>query len=273
MASNTVLITGASIGIGLATARHFAERGWTVAATMRSPEASELARSPHERIKLFRLDVTDTGSVDAAVRDVKSALGRIDALVNNAGYGLIGLFEEMSEEQVRRQIDTNVLGVMAVTRAVLPVMRAQKSGRIINVSSVAGRLSLPLYSLYCASKWAVEGFSEALSFEVAQHGIQVKIIEPGAIKSEFFGRSFDAPASARIRDYGHWGDRVLANIKAKCVDIPGPELVARSIYRAATERPNWRMRYKPNARLMVLGRALVPAELHIPFVRFMLDAW
>ncbi len=196
--------------------------------------------------------MTDTASVADAVGEIHGAFGRIDALVNNAGYGLIGLFEEMTEEQVRRQIDTNILGVMNVTRAVLPVMRQQKAGRIINVSSVAGRLSLPLYTLYCTSKWAIEGFSEALAFEVAQHGIQVKIIEPGAIKSEFFGRSLDVPAGRRIRDYGRWEERVFANIKAKCADPPGPELVAESIFRAATESPNWRMRYKPNGRLMIL---------------------
>jgi NAD(P)-dependent dehydrogenase (short-subunit alcohol dehydrogenase family) len=269
----TVLITGASSGIGLATARLFFERGWNVAATMRSPEHSELACAPQDRIKLFRLDVTDKASVEAAVKEVMAAFGRIDVLVNNAGYGLIGLFEEMSEEQVRRQIDTNVLGVMNVTRAVLPHMRAQKSGRIVNVASVAGRLSLPLYTLYCASKWAVEGFSEALAFEVAQHGIQVKIIEPGAIKSEFFGRSLDVPAQARIRDYGNWAPRVFANIRAKCVDIPGPDLVAKSIFKASTAWPGWRMRYKPNGRLMILGRALVPAEVHIPVVRYLLQAW
>ncbi len=273
MTQETVLITGASSGIGLATARTFAERGWTVAATMRKPETSELAGALHDRIKTFRLDVTDARSVASAVAEIRGAFGRIDALVNNAGYGLIGLFEEMGEEQVRRQIDTNILGVMNVTRAVLPVMRQQKAGRIINVASVAGRLSLPLYTLYCTSKWAVEGFSEALAFEVAQHGIQVKIIEPGAIKSEFFGRSLDVPANPRVRDYGLWEERVFANIKARCVDAPGPEVVAESIYRAATERPNWRMRYKPNGRLMLLGRALLPAELYNRYVRFMLDAW
>ena len=273
MTGKTVLITGASSGIGLATARSFAERGWAVAATMRTPEASELATAPHDLIKTFSLDVTNTASVADAVGEIHGAFGRIDALVNNAGYGLIGLFEEMTEEQVRRQIDTNILGVMNVTRAVLPVMRQQKAGRIINVSSVAGRLSLPLYTLYCTSKWAIEGFSEALAFEVAQHGIQVKIIEPGAIKSEFFGRSLDVPAGRRIRDYGRWEERVFANIKAKCADPPGPELVAESIFRAATESPNWRMRYKPNGRLMILGRTLVPAEVHRPIVRFLLDAW
>jgi NAD(P)-dependent dehydrogenase (short-subunit alcohol dehydrogenase family) len=270
--TKTVLVTGASSGIGRATAELFANRGWNVAATMRAPETSDLAASS-DRIRLFRLDVTDPRSVAAAVDEVIAAWGRIDVLVNNAGYGLIGLFEEMSEDQIRRLLDTNVVGVMNVTRAVLPHMRAQKSGRIINVASAAGRFTLPLYTLYCASKWAVEGFSEALGFELAQHGITVKIVEPGAIRSEFFGRSLDVPARGAIHDYGDWAARVFAAIKARCVDIPGPELAARAIFKAAAERPAWRLRYKPNGRLLILGRLLVPAEIHNLVARFMLGAW
>ncbi|HKZ96355.1 MAG TPA: SDR family oxidoreductase [Hyphomicrobiaceae bacterium] len=270
--TGTVLITGASSGIGRATAELFADRGWSVAATMRSPESSDLGAAS-DRIRVFRLDVTDRRSIEAAVTEAIAAFGRIDVLVNNAGYGLIGLFEEMSEEQVRRQLDTNVLGLMNVTRAVLPHMRSQRSGCIINVASAAGRFTLPLYTLYCTSKWAIEGFSEGLGFEVAQHGITVKIIEPGAIKSEFFGRSLEVPARGPIADYGDWAARVFANIKARCVDIPGPGLVARSIFKAATARPGWRLRYKPNGRLLILGRLLVPAEIHNLFVRFLLGAW
>lgn len=272
-AARTVLITGASSGIGRAAVELFAAKGWNVAATMRSRESCELGGALGGRIKKIRLDVTDAGSIEAGVAEAMAAFGRIDVLVNNAGYGLIGLFEEMSEAQVRRQMDTNVLGMMNVTRAVLPHMRKQKSGRIINVGSVAGRMTLPLYSLYCASKWAVEGFSEALGYEVRQHGIKIKIIEPGAIKTEFFGRSFDAPEGPRVRDYGSWGERVFANIKAKCADAPGPEIVARSIYKAATAWPGWRMRYKPNGWLLILGRSLVPADVHTRVARFLLGAW
>lgn len=269
----TVLITGASSGIGLATAKFFAERGWNVAATMRTPDASLFGGPYPGRIEVFRLDVTEAASIAAAVGQVTAAFGRIDVLVNNAGYGLIGVFEEMSEEQVRRQLETNVIGLMSVTRAVLPVMRAQGAGRIINMGSVAGRLTLPLYTLYSASKYAIEGFSEALDFEVRRLGIQVKIIEPGAIRSEFFGRSFDEPSGPRIRDYADWSRRVFANIKAKCLDPPGPELVARSIYKAATAWPGWRMRYKPNGWLLIAGRVLLPEEIHAQVVRFLLWAW
>jgi NAD(P)-dependent dehydrogenase (short-subunit alcohol dehydrogenase family) len=240
---------------------------------MRSPQGSDLTAGFPDRIKVFQLDVTDEATIKAAVVGAVAAFGRIDVLVNNAGYGLLGLFEEMSEAQVRRQIETNLIGLMSVTRAVLPVMRSQRSGRIINVSSVAGRLTLPLYTTYCASKYGVEGFSEALGYEVRQHGIQVKIIEPGAIKSEFFGRSFDSPEGARLKDYGHWGQRVFASIKDKCADPPGPQLVARSIYKAATAWPGWRMRYKPNGFFLILGRILLPAEIHTRVVRFLLGAW
>ena len=269
----TVLITGASSGIGRATAELFAQRGWNVAATMRTPQAGFFGGPYPGRIETFRLDVTDAASIETAVGEVTAAFGRIDVLVNNAGYGLIGVFEEMSAEQVRRQLDTNVVGLMSVTRAVLPVMRAQGAGRIINVGSVAGRLCLPLYTLYSASKYAVEGFSEALDFEVRRLGIRVKIIEPGAIRSEFFGRSFDEPSGPRIRDYADWSRRVFANIKAKCEDPPGPELVAASIYKAATAWPGWRMRYKPNGWLLIAGRVLLPAEVHSQVVRFLLWAY
>ena len=271
------LVTGGGRGIGRAIALAYAKEGADlVVLAPRSDDiraTAEAVEALGRRALYLTADVACWDQVSGAVEDALAAFGRIDVLVNNAGYGLIGLFEEMSEEQVRRQLDTNVLGLMNVTRAVLPHMRSQRSGCIINVASAAGRFTLPLYTLYCTSKWAIEGFSEGLGFEVAQHGITVKIIEPGAIKSEFFGRSLEVPARGPIADYGDWAARVFANIKARCVDIPGPGLVARSIFKAATARPGWRLRYKPNGRLLILGRLLVPAEIHNLFVRFLLGAW
>lgn len=268
----TVLVTGASSGIGRATAEYFAAQGWNVAATMRTPETSDLAgTSP--RIALFRLDVTDVASIDAAVAEVMTRFGRIDALVNNAGYGLIGLFEGMSADQIRRNIDTNVIGMMNVTRAVLPHMRRAKSGRIVNIGSAAGRVTLPLYSLYCATKHAVEGFSEGLNYELAQHGIRVKVIEPGPIKSEFFGRSLDRAATAGLEDYGDWESRIFQAIDMKCQNPPGPELVAKAAFKAASARLGWRLRYKPNGWFLVLRRQLVPGELYVRAVRRILGAW
>ncbi len=239
---------------------------------MRSPEKSDLGRAS-DRIKLFKLDVTDQASVDGAVAEVMAQYGRIDALINNAGYGLVGLFEAMTPEQIRRNLDTNVIGMMNVTRAVLPHMRKAKSGRIVNIASAAGRITLPLYSLYCATKHAVEGFSEGLNYELAQHGIRVKIIEPGAIESDFFGRSLDRATKPGLEDYGDWEARVFDAIALKCQNPPGAGLVARAAYKAANSRLGWRIRYKPNGWLPILGRQLVPGELYVRAVRRLLGAW
>ena len=186
--AKTILITGASSGIGLATAKRFAREGWNVVATMRSPaDVAELAKLG-DQVLVTRLDVQDLASIDAAVAAAIAKFGAIDVLVNNAGFGLMGIFESLSREQIRQQFDVNVIGVMDVTRAVLPQMRKQKSGVIINVSSRAGIIAQPMISLYSASKFALEGFSEALSFELAAVGIAVKIIQPsGGITSTKFG--------------------------------------------------------------------------------------
>lgn len=268
----TVLITGASTGIGKATAEYFANRGWNVAATMRSPEKAQFRNTNANRIRVFRLDVTDDASIASAVTDVIAVFGRIDCLVNNAGYGLIGLFEAMSPEQVRRQFETNVLGLMSVTRAVIPQMRAQASGRIVNVASVAGRMSLPLYSLYCSTKWAVEGFSEALNYELNSVGIQVRIIEPGPILTDFMTRSLDVADKDVTAAYGEFEARVWEAYKVEFADAPGPELVAASIFAAATSRWGWRLRYKPNGWLLMFGRKCVTSSTHVRVVARVLGA-
>lgn len=271
-APKTVLITGASTGIGKATAEYFAARGWNVAATMRTPAKAGFVGDGVERIRVFALDVTDDASISNAVSEVIAAFGRIDVLVNNAGYGLIGLFEAMTAEQVRRQFDTNVLGLMSVTRAVLPQMRQQQAGKIINVASVAGRMSMPLYSLYCSTKWAVEGYSEALSYELLQHGIQVRIIEPGPIRTDFMTRSLDVADSNMTAAYGEFEARVWEAYKYEFADAPGPELVAKSIYNAATSRSGWRLRFKPNGWLLMFGRRCVTTSTHVKIVSRVLGA-
>ena len=176
----TVLITGCSSGIGEATAKYFAAQGWSVAATMRNPAATESFKDV-PNVKVVALDVTDKASVEKAVAETLSAFGQIDALVNNAGYGLFGPFELASDEAIARQFKTNVFGLFDVTRAVLPTMRAQHSGVIVNVSSIGGLTTFPMNSLYHATKFALVGFSESLSFELAPFGIQVKIVAPGGV--------------------------------------------------------------------------------------------
>lgn len=268
----TVVITGASSGIGQATAEFFAARGWNVAATMRNPDKANFSDAGRARIKVYRLDVTDEASISQAIAAVIADFGRLDVLVNNAGYGLVGLFEAMTPEQVRRQFDTNVIGLMNVTRAVLPQMRAQKSGHIINVASVAGRMSLPLYSLYCASKWAVEGFSEALTYELDTHNIKVRLIEPGPIQTDFMTRSLDVADSAISEAYGPFEARVWDAFAVAFADAPGPEIVAKSIHRAATAWPGKWLRYKPNGWQLMIGRRLATTMTHVAITGRVLGA-
>lgn len=187
--SPTILITGASTGIGRATAARFQAGGWNVAATMRSVgDGRELADLPNTLVA--RLDVTDEQSIAEAVRETVDRFGSIDALVNNAGFGAYGPLELTSAETIRRQFDTNVIGLLDVTRAVIPIMREQGHGLIVNISSVGGRMAFPLGSLYHGSKFAVEGISEALVYELEPLGIRVKVIEPGLVDTDFASRSF-----------------------------------------------------------------------------------
>lgn len=184
MKKKTILITGASSGFGKATAKFFYERGWNVVATMRHPE-KEQELNLGESISIVKLDVQDKASISQAIEEALQKFGSIDVLVNNAGYGLMGVFESATEEQIRRQFDVNVFGLMNVTQAVIPIMRSQQSGVIINISSFGGVVALPFTSLYASSKFAVEGFSEALSHELIKFNIRVKLIEPGGVHTNF----------------------------------------------------------------------------------------
>jgi NAD(P)-dependent dehydrogenase (short-subunit alcohol dehydrogenase family) len=229
---STVLITGASSGIGRATAAAFAGDSWDVVATMRSPEPSA-----ENGMLVTQLDVQDPASIDAAIQRGIEAYGGIDVVVNNAGYGRFGLFEAVSPEEARRQFDVNVFGPMAVIRAVLPHMRERGSGVIVNVSSGAGLYGLPGASLYCASKFALEGFSEAVSYELAAVGVIVKLVIPhgGVSGTEFPGR---AAADGPPPPPGY--DAFFEQSAAAAADAPAPVMVAaqrvaRVIVEAATD--------------------------------------
>jgi NAD(P)-dependent dehydrogenase (short-subunit alcohol dehydrogenase family) len=191
--TRTVLITGATAGIGRHAALHLARRGFHVFATGRRTEALEslLAEARGAMVDAFELDVTDGDSIAAAVAVVDRRTGGygLDVLVNNAGYGLVGPLELIPDAELRRQFDTNVFGLMSVTRAFLPRMRERGSGRIINVSSVGGRLTFPFFGAYNASKYAIEALSDALRIELKAAGIDVVLLEPGGIKSEFSERA------------------------------------------------------------------------------------
>ncbi|MDF3287760.1 SDR family oxidoreductase [Streptomyces silvisoli] len=186
----TWFITGASRGFGRIWAAAALARGDRVAATARRPESLQhLVDAYGDSVLPLRLDVTDRAAATAAVRRAAEAFGRLDVVVNNAGYGLFGMVEETTEEQARAQLDTNLLGPLWVTQAALPFLRAQRSGHIVQVSSLGGLAAFPTLGLYNASKWALEGMSEALAQEVGPLGIHVTIVEPGPYSTDWSGAS------------------------------------------------------------------------------------
>lgn len=251
-----VLITGASSGIGKETAKLFQTKNWKVAATMRSPGSAEDLQRIAD-IETFRLDVTDPDSIRSAIAGTLEKFGRIDAVVNNAGYGLVGPFEAATPEQIEQQFDTNVFGLMNVCREIIPHFREQKRGHIVNVASVGGRTAFPLYSLYHATKWAVEGFSESLQYELEQFNIRVKIIEPGPIKTDFYGRSQEITKKEGLAAYDHFIARMLPNMQRYGEEAPDGSVVAQTIYDAVTDGSK-KLRYTVNSKGLLTLRRLLP---------------
>lgn len=258
MEKKKVFITGASSGIGRETALYFSDRGWEVIATMRRPDEmpSEFRRS---NIHVLRLDVLDSSSIENALNDAVKTHGRIDVLVNNAGFAVRGVFEASTSGEAKRQFDTNVLGLFEVCRKAIPIFRAQRGGALINIASVAGHIGFPLYTLYNSSKWAVEGFSEALHYELSPFGIHVKLIEPGIIKTDFYGRSMSEVPDSEMGEYADF----VRNSKKKMASFEkrgsNPQVIAKLIYRAAVDRRN-HLRYYggSSARLMLFLRKILP---------------
>jgi len=256
----TVVITGASSGIGKSAAKYFASKGWNVAATMRSPEKSnDLLDIPG--VRTFRLDVTDKESIQHAINAIIAEFGGIDVMVNNAGYSLVGAFETFTPEQIQKQFDTNVFGVMNSIRAVLPHFRKRKAGTIITVTSVGGFITFPIYSVYHSTKWALEGFLEALQYELKPFNIKVKNIEPGPIKTDFYDRSMDYVPNAELPDYNEYVAKAYNNTKQFGVAGSSPDVVGKRIYDAAVSG-NYRMRYAVggNAPLVLFLRWLLPVR-------------
>jgi NAD(P)-dependent dehydrogenase (short-subunit alcohol dehydrogenase family) len=243
--TKTVLITGSSTGIGKSVAAYFQAMGWNVAATMRAPE-KETELIELENIKCIRLDVTNESSIKAAIDETILAFGAIDVVVNNAGYGSIGPFEAASGQQIQQQFDTNVFGIMNVTRAILPYFRGRRSGVIINIASAGGRMTWPLYSLYHGTKWAVEGFSESLQYELRPFNIRVKIIEPGSIKTDFWGRSQEVLVKKGLDVYEEYVNTVVPNLQKSGAHAPEPDIVASVVYKAANDN-SWQLRYQAGA--------------------------
>ncbi len=251
-----VLVTGASSGIGLHTAKLFQTKNWKVAATMRRPEEAEELQKIVD-VECIRLDVTDSASVHSAVAEAIEKFGRLDAVVNNAGYGLLGPFEATTEEQVRKQFDTNVLGLMSVCREVIPHFREQKSGHIVNIASMGGRTVFPFSSLYNATKWAVEGFSESLQYELEPFGIRVKIIEPGPINTDFYSRSQDVAKKEGLTAYDHYSSRFLEFMRRSGDEAPDGSVVAQAVYDSVTDGSR-KLRYPVNTKGLLFLRSVLP---------------
>ena len=230
--AQTILITGASSGIGKVTAKLFQEKGWNVIATMRTPENEE-ELTQLDNVLVTRLDVTDEASIAEAVAAGVAKFGQIDVLLNNAGYGAYGPLEVFEMDNIRRQFDTNVIGLLAVTKAVIPHMRANKAGMIVNISSIGGQMTFPLGTLYHGTKFAVEGMSEALHYELEQFGVKVKIVEPGMIATDFGGRSFDFQNDESIAEYQPLVAAVFGGMGE--MQPSQPIVVAEVIYEAVTD--------------------------------------
>lgn len=241
----TVLITGTSSGLGRATAQLFHAHGWNVIATMRTPAPeTELTQLPGTLVT--RLDVQDPTSIQAAVAAGLAQFGRIDALVNNAGYGAYGPLEVTPFEKIRRQFDVNVLGLLATTQALLPHFRAQRSGTIVNISSVGGRLAFPLGTLYHGTKFAVEGLSESLHYELAPLGIRVKVVEPGGINTDFGGRSLDFSNEPALPEYQALVQGVVGAMGPMMANGSSAAQIAGVVYAAATDGTD-QLRYAAGA--------------------------
>ena len=262
------LVTGASSGFGLLACVELARAGFRVFGSMRNLSKTgpleQAAIAAGVDVETVCIDVTDAGSITTGTAEVVAKAGRIDVLVNNAGFGMGGFFEDVSDDELREQFDTNFFGLAAMTRAVLPGMRERRSGRIINVSSIGGRVANPGVSSYCASKFAVEGLSESLRLEVLEYGVYVVLIEPGTFKTDIFGKNrrlakrAEDPASpyhARAQQLEALVDRILARSKAD------PNDVALAIVHAAqSKHPRLRYLVGKDAHGEALAKAVLPSK-------------
>lgn len=268
---STALVTGASSGIGLATVRALAEAGWSVIATARRPESADALNTlainiPGIAVK--QLDVTDDRSVDACIGSVLADAGRIDLLINNAGGGYRGTLEQLSLTELAAAMDLNFFGVARTTKAVLPAMRAARSGRIITVTSLNGVVAMPFSDAYNASKFAVEGLMEGLATVLREFGVHVSILEPGPVQTAFFTSTGGRRSGVEQSDpYAAMIDRFNARIASLAADGQAAESVADVICRIASD-PSPALRYQSSDA----AHAMVARKLVDPTGRSVLDA-
>ncbi|AGM26125.1 short-chain dehydrogenase/reductase SDR [Spiroplasma syrphidicola EA-1] len=246
----TIVITGSTSGIGKATALYFAEQGYHVIATARNPEKDNLTNL-NKNIKMYQMDVSDLNSINQAVDNIIKENEKIDILLNNAGYGLLAPFELTSEQDVKTIFNTNVFGLMEVTRAFLPIFKKQQAGTIISVSSIGGLVTMPLNSIYHATKYAVEGFTEGLSYELADFNINVKLIEPGGVKTNFFNAATVKEDQNNFPEYNPIIAKVRETFNAGMTEQESsystPLEVAQAIFTAVND-------YNPNKIHYVVGK-------------------
>jgi short-subunit dehydrogenase len=252
--NKTIFITGASSGIGKETAKLFQAKGWNVIATMRNPE-NETELSQLDNVLVAKLDVLDVDSILKAFAEGIQKFGSVDVLINNAGYGAYGPLETFSREKILRQFNTNVIGLLDVTKAILPHFRQNKKGIIINISSIGGKMTFPLGSLYHGTKFAVEGISESLNYEVEQFGGQVKIVEPGMIATDFGGRSFDFSNDESMVEYQPIVAALMTAMPTMAANASPASVVAEVIFNAATDGKN-QLRYTAgeDAKMLIANR-------------------
>jgi NAD(P)-dependent dehydrogenase (short-subunit alcohol dehydrogenase family) len=240
------VVTGSSSGIGFETSLTLARSGIFTYATMRNigkgASIKTVATKEGLPIRVAQLDVTEDGSINDAVHSIISDVGKIDVLVNNAGYGLNGAFEDLAMEEIKAQFETNLFGVIRVTQAVLPIMRKQKSGIIINISSAAGRFGYPGESAYVSTKFAIEGLSESMEYELEPFGIRVVLVEPGPIRTNFADGMVAAKKSQdRISPYAEFMKKLNAVLASIRENASSPDLVAKVVLKAVTsENPSLR---------------------------------
>lgn len=243
----TVLITGTTSGIGKAAAEKFLAEGWNVVATAR--DHKKIALTGANLLKLD-LDVTNQTTITKAVAKTIETFGTLDVLVNNAGYGLVGILEELTEEEIQKQFDTNVFGTIRCMQAVLPHMRKQANGIIINITSMGGRVTFPYYSAYHATKWALEGWAESAQYELEAVAVTLKIVEPGAIKTDFFTKGMQLKTT-KIQDYASFEQMVSKRLTNPGSLGSSPVVVAETIYKAATDGRK-KLRYTSGLDALIL---------------------
>ena len=263
----TWFITGTSQGIGMEIVRAALDRGDNVVASSRQPEAvASKFPSFGGRLLTIALDLSSKESAEKAVERAMNAFGRIDVLVNNAGFGVVGAVEEAEDEEIRRVMEINLLGLIRVTRAVLPTMRRQRAGHIVNLSSISGVVGMPGFGIYNLTKFGVEGLSEALAAEVKPFGVKVTIVEPGPFRTDFLGGSL-APLKRVIDDYAETAGKMRSSSNARHGSQPGdPVKAAQAIIAAVIAE-------KPPLHLLLGGFAFVRANQKLDELRAEYDAW